>query len=182
MDGQNHIIAMTPLEFLPVKEFENQQKSIDIDKTPALMNFAETKHLGIIQKKQMAKELKDNGNKKFQQKKFKEAEDLYSQAIELNKGSRPLWTNRAACRNTMEKFEEAISDCDTALSIDSKCTRSIIQKGNALMGLNRFNEARECYDSLRSMGEDASAETHLKKLHDAQDRISDIESALIQTG
>ena len=171
VDGQNHIIATTPLKFLPVKEFEKQQKSIDLKTTPALLNFAETKHLGIIQKKQLAKELKDDGNKKFEQKNYEEAEDLYSQAIELNKGSRPLWTNRAACRNTMKKFEKAILDCETALSIDSKCTRSIILKGNALFGLNRFDEARECYDSLRSLGKGASAETHLKKLHDAQDRI-----------
>ena len=171
IDGQNHIIAVTPLKFLPVKEFEKQQKSIDLDTTPALMNSAETKHLGIIQKKQLAKELKENGNKRFRQKKYNEAENLYSQAIELNRWSRPLWTNRAACRNMMKKFDEAISDCEIALSIDSKCTRSIRQKGNALLDLNRFDEARECYESLRSLGEDASAETNLKKLHDAQDRI-----------
>jgi len=182
VDGQNHIIAMTPLKFLAIKEFENQQKSIDLDTTPALLEDAETKHLGIIQKKKLAKELKDDGNKKFSQKKYEEAEDSYSQAIELNNGSRPLWTNRAACRNTMKKFEEAISDCETALSIDSKCTRSIIQKGNALLGLgmSRFDAARECYDSLRSLGREASAELHLKKLHDAQDRISDPEIILIQ--
>ena len=171
VDGQNHIIAVTPLKFLPVKEFEKQQKSTDLDSTPALMRSAETKHFGFIQKKQLAKELKDNGNKKFKQNKYKDAEDFYSQAIELNRGSRPLWTNRAACRNTMKKFTEAISDCETALSIDPKCTRSTIQKGNALLGLNRFDEASECYESLRSLGEDASAEKNLKKLHDAQDRI-----------
>ena len=124
-----------------------------------------------IEKRQKAKELKENGNNAFEKRKYEKAEWLYSQAIELNIGSRPLWTNRAACRNIMQRFEEAISDCDTALSIDPKCTRSTIQKGNALLGLNRFDEARECYESLRSMGADSSADTHLKKLHDAQDRI-----------
>ena len=68
-----------------------------------------------------------------------------------------------------EKYEEAISDCDNALSIDSKCTRSIIQKGNALLSLSRFDEAKECYESLRTLGESTSADTHLKKLHDIQD-------------
>ena len=32
MDGQNHIIAVTPLKFLPITEFEKSQKSFD--KTP----------------------------------------------------------------------------------------------------------------------------------------------------
>ena len=72
----------------------------------------------------------------------------------------------------MKKYEEAISDCETALSIDRKCTRSIIQKGNALLDLSRFDEAKECYESLRSLGGSSSADLHLKKLRDIQDRDS----------
>ena len=68
----------------------------------------------------------------------------------------------------MKKFKEAISDCDTALSIDPKCTRSIIEKGNALLGLGHFNEAQEVYESLRSLGDSEAAEKNLKKLNDAQ--------------
>ena len=128
----------------------------------------------VIEKKHKAKEVKEKGNREFQKKKYSDAESLYSQAIELNIGSRPLWTNRAACRNTMKKFEEAISDCDTALSIDPKCTRTTIQKGNALLGLGRFDEAKEVYESLRSLGDSEAAEVNLKKLNDAQETISDI--------
>ena len=126
----------------------------------------------VNEKKKKAKELKENGNYAFRKKNFEKAENLYTQAIKLNIGSRPLWTNRAACRNTMKKFKEAISDCDTALSIDPKCTRSIIEKGNALLGLGRFNEAQEVYESLRSLGDSEAAEKNLKKLNDAQNRIS----------
>ena len=69
----------------------------------------------------------------------------------------------------MKKYEEAISDCETALSIDSKCIRSITQKGNALLGLSRFDEAKDCYKSLRSLGEEKSADKLLKKLQDTQE-------------
>ena len=128
----------------------------------------------VIEKKKKADELKQKGNTEFYKKKYLDAERLYSQAIELNIGLRSLWTNRAACRNIMEKFEQAISDCDTALSIDPRCTRTIIQKGNALLGLRRFDEAKEVYESLRSLGDSEAADVNLKKLHDAQDTISDI--------
>ena len=128
----------------------------------------------VIAKKRKAKELKEKGNRAFDKKKYLDAERLYSEAIEFNVRSRPLWTNRAACRNTMKKFEEAISDCDTALSIDPKCTRTTIQKGNALLGLGRFDEAKEVYESLRSLGDSEAAEVNLKKLNDAQETISDI--------
>jgi len=134
------------------------------------MNSME-KFTEVNEKKKRAKELKEKGNYAFKKKNFEMAESLYSQAIQLNIGSRPLWTNRAACRNTMKKFKEAISDCDTALSIDPKCTRSTIEKGNALLGLGRFNEAQKVYESLRSLGDSGAAEKNLKKLNDAQYRI-----------
>ena len=71
----------------------------------------------------------------------------------------------------MKKHEEAISDCDSALSINPKCTMSIEQKGKALMWLGRFDEAKTCFESLRSLGESALADTCLKKLNDIQERV-----------
>ena len=69
----------------------------------------------------------------------------------------------------MKKYQEALTDCDSALSIDLKCTKSITQKVNALLGLERFDEARECCESLRSFGENESADNLLKKLLDVQE-------------
>ena len=70
----------------------------------------------------------------------------------------------------MKKYEDAISDCESALSIDPKCKESIVQKGNALLSLGRFDEAKECYESLRELGENSSADQYLKKLHDFQEK------------
>ena len=122
----------------------------------------------VIEKKIKARELKEKENVAFMEKKFEKAEKCYSDAIQLNIGYRPFWTNRAKCRNVMKKYQEAISDCNSALSIDPKCTKSITQKGNALLGLERYDEAKECYESLRPLGENTSAENLLKKLHDVQ--------------
>lgn len=121
--------------------------------------------------KTLRKELKEKGNAAFQRKNFYEAEKYYSEAIHLSMTSRPFWTNRAICRNAMKKHEEAISDCNLALSINSKCTKSISQKGNALLALGLFDEAKVCYESLCSLGEGRLAEIYLKKLHNAQERV-----------
>ena len=169
IDGQNHIIAVTPLKFLPPEEFQKRQKSIDADRKLAIMSSIPKIATEVIEKKFKARELKEKGNVSFMKKKFEEAEKCYSEAIQLNIGYRPFWTNRAKCRNVMKKYQEAISDCDSALLIDPKCTKSIIEKGNALIGLERFDEAKECYESLRSLTEDASVENLLKKLRDNQE-------------
>ena len=142
------------------------------------VNFTSAIKSKVIEKKIKANELKEKGNIEFNKKKFEQAEKYYSEAIQLNMGSRPLWTNRAACRNTMKKYVEAISDCETALTIDPKCMRSITEKGNALLGLSRFEEAKYCYESLRSLGEQNSAEKLLKKLHDIQELILTVNSTL----
>ena len=168
IDGRNHILVVPPLTFLPKEEFDLRHKSVDPMRTESLMGSIFEIQSEITVKKNKSKELNKLGTKAFQKKNYAKAEKCYSEAIELNTGCRPLWTNRAACRNTMKKYGDAISDCDTALSIDPKCTRSIIEKGNALFNLARFDEAKECYESLRSFGKGASADSFLKKIHKAR--------------
>ena len=174
INGQNHTVFPTPMNFLPLKEFEKRQKSFDSNSALALSESMSTIKSKVIENKKQAKELKEKGNIAFCKKKLEEAEKLYSEAIKLNPGSRPLWTNRGACGNTMKKYEEAISDCNNALSIDRKCTRSITQKSNALIGLGRLDEAKDLFESLRSLGENTAADDLLKRLHDIQDKILSI--------
>ena len=59
------------------------------------------------------------------------------------------------------------------MSIDSKCSKTIYQKGNALLELRRFDEAKEFYELLRSLGDAATADAGLKKLQDIQERDKD---------
>ena len=162
LNGQNHIIACTPLKFLRVEEFEKRQKSIK-PKHLALTDLNTIKQRSD-EKKVEAKALKEQGNKFFIEKRYTEAEQCYSMALELHPGCRILWTNRAICRNAMHKFDEAISDCFSALTIDPKCSKSIIQKGNAYMNSGNYDQARSCFESLRQLGEESLANTYLKKL------------------
>ena len=40
------------------------------------------------------------------------------------------------------------------------------------MGLGQLDEAKECYESLRELGETSSAENCLKKLAEAQEQVT----------
>ena len=171
INGQNQIVVLTPIRFLHRTEFEKYQKSLDSRKALELFSSLPKIKSEVTAKKKKAHELKNKANTAFQNHDYDLAESLYSEALNLNMGSRPIWTNRAVCRNTMKKYEDAISDCANALSLNSKCTRSIIQKGNAFLGLSRFAEAKECFDLLRSLGEEQLADYNLKKLHDKQEMI-----------
>ena len=173
MNGQNHIIAKTPLEFLPIKDFEKRQKSIDfkattnIDFLSSMLGIASS----IIAKKETAKQIKEEGNAAFRERKFEEAEKCYSEALKLNVGSVVLWTNRAICRNAMKKYDQAFSDCESALSINSKNSKSVVQKGKALMGMGRFDEAGICFKLLDQIGESKLADIYIKELRNTQEMV-----------
>jgi tetratricopeptide (TPR) repeat protein len=77
--------------------------------------------------------LKTEGNKFFNQKDYKKAEELYTSAIE--KSEEPnciLFTNRAAARYELGKYSEAIEDCDRAVFINSSWTKAYFRKSSAL--------------------------------------------------
>ena len=78
----------------------------------------------ILKNRKRAKDLKESGKELFKWNIFAKAAECYSSAILLNPGDKQLWTNRAICRNRLKKYEEAISDCESALSIDPSCTKS----------------------------------------------------------
>ena len=100
------------MKFIPVTDFEKRQKS--------------------IKNKKMALKLKEKGNDAFKKKKYEVTEKFYTEALQLNLDSRPVWTNRAVCWNTMGKYEDALSDCLSALSIDPKNTKKGIDKITSL--------------------------------------------------
>ena len=171
-NGQNHIIVPTPVKFLPEIKFRKAQKSIDSTKNLIPFNSFTQSASNLIEQKKQALAVKNEGNAAVQRQDFEMAEKYYTEALELNSASRPIWTNRAACRNIIGKHQEAIYDCEHALSIDPKCSRSITQKGNALLGLEKFAEAKQCYESLRSLNNNSLASDLLKKLQDIQEMIT----------
>ena len=60
LNGQNDIIAITPLQFLPAKEFEKRQKSIDQKSKFSLMSSMMKIKTDVIDKKKRAKTVFSN--------------------------------------------------------------------------------------------------------------------------
>eukprot|EP00638_Chattonella_subsalsa_P015530 CAMPEP_0117834466 /NCGR_PEP_ID=MMETSP0949-20121206/10927_1 /TAXON_ID=44440 /ORGANISM="Chattonella subsalsa, Strain CCMP2191" /LENGTH=250 /DNA_ID=CAMNT_0005676311 /DNA_START=57 /DNA_END=810 /DNA_ORIENTATION=- len=60
------------------------------------------------------------GNDAFAKKKFEEAEDLYSKALDAAATNHLVWGNRSAARLNLGKNEEALADAMEALRLDPK--------------------------------------------------------------
>jgi tetratricopeptide (TPR) repeat protein len=82
-----------------------------------------------------AEQLKQSGNEAFNLKKFKEAIEFYSQAIELDPNNHILFSNRSTCYTSLGRYDEALKDAEVIIQLNPNwakvvhCLLLIIIKG-----------------------------------------------------
>lgn len=85
------------------------------------------------------------GTTAFKARKYDEAYTLYTEALAVDPTNRSenskLYYNRALVLSKMERNEEALSDCDQALSFDPKYTKALTKKVRIQIDLEQFDEA-----------------------------------------
>eukprot|EP00767_Chilomastix_cuspidata_P002901 gnl/Chilomastix_cuspidata/3027.p1 GENE.gnl/Chilomastix_cuspidata/3027~~gnl/Chilomastix_cuspidata/3027.p1 ORF type:complete len:157 (+),score=68.80 gnl/Chilomastix_cuspidata/3027:63-473(+) len=114
--------------------------------------------------KTQALKLKEEGNTFFRTKKYADAEQFYTRAIDLDPTLRVLFLNRAMCRFHQKNFKGCEGDCTLAI-ISSKAlnikayvwrAKAREQLGNALGALDDanvvFNTSRN--DTFRGAAEE----------------------------
>ena len=92
-----------------------------------------------------AKDWKDKGNALVKEKKYKEALDCYTKAIEIDPKDPILYSNRSAMHLNLSEFDQALADAEKAISIKSDYAKAYLRKGKALEGLNKVEEALNAY-------------------------------------
>ncbi|RDW71298.1 hypothetical protein BP6252_07861 [Coleophoma cylindrospora] len=130
------------------------------------------KYLRLVQK---LDRLKADGNAEFKAKRYQEAVDKYTEALEvdpLNKGTNSkLYRNRAVALVQMKEYARAISDCERAIALDPSYLAAKKTKANALGQSGNWEEAVREYKALAeadpsdaSLAKEArKAELELKK-------------------
>jgi stress-induced-phosphoprotein 1 len=88
-----------------------------------------------------AKEWKEKGNGLVKEKKYSEAAECYTKAIELDPNDPILYSNRSAMYTNIKKFDEALKDAEKAIELKPTYGKAYLRKGSALKGLGRIDEA-----------------------------------------
>lgn len=97
--------------------------------------------------------LKDRGRHHFQAGRYGEACDCYSDAIDAalagdfvegQEFASVLYCNRAACQLSLGDNDAALLDAGRAVKLNKANAKAFFRKGQALMGLKRFDDALEC--------------------------------------
>ncbi|CAB4476156.1 uncharacterized protein OCT59_018193 [Rhizophagus irregularis] len=84
---------------------------------------------------------KVKGNTYFSKKDYDSATREYSEAINLNPRNVVYYTNRALCYLRLKKYDNVISDCKTAISIDANSVKGHYMLGQALTEKAEFDLA-----------------------------------------
>ncbi|KAJ3055603.1 TOM (translocase of outer membrane) complex component [Rhizophlyctis rosea] len=108
---------------------------------------ADIEALSSQERTELAKTVKDAGNKYYAAKKFDEAIELYSQAINLHPHA-VYYSNRAACYANLEQYDKVIEDCTEALKRDKHWGRALNRRAQAYEHEKRYTDALNDYTAF----------------------------------
>lgn len=72
---------------------------------------------------QLSDQAREAGNELFKENKYVEAIAEYTEAIKRNDKDARNYSNRAACYTKLMAINEALKDCDTCLTLDTKFSK-----------------------------------------------------------
>ncbi|KAK1765648.1 TPR-like protein [Phialemonium atrogriseum] len=123
------------------------------------------KWLRIVQK---LDRMKEEGNSHYKSGQWQAAIDKYGAALEIdpsNKGTNSkILQNRALCRIKLKLYDEAIADCDRAISLDPNYLKARKTKANALGQADKWEDAVREWKAIQELEpEDRSIAKEIRK-------------------
>ena len=98
--------------------------------------------------------LKDKGNDAFRNRKYAEAIDWYTKAIDVDpncEGAAALYSNRAASYSSMGHHDKAIEDAEKCILLRPDWVKGYFRKGTALEAMNRLDDCCKAFeDALKT--------------------------------
>ncbi|TIA93314.1 hypothetical protein E3P99_00189 [Wallemia hederae] len=140
----------------------------ELDQTPLFMkslpeNYEDNETIQALQSlafegtpDEVAAQFKEQGNEYFKGKRFKEAVQFYTQAIQANPTDKSLleslFSNRAACNlelplhkvdSATENFGQTLKDTAQTLQLNPRNTKALYRSARALNALEKYDEATD---------------------------------------
>ncbi|XP_053659565.1 sperm-associated antigen 1 [Anopheles marshallii] len=124
----------------------NNQKNSEMPKIVELPPQAKLSHQ---EKQVIAGKLREKGNDNFRAKEFKEAVEEYDKSLDLYPTA-ACYNNRAIAYIKLQRYNEAIADCDLCLMIEPTNLKALLRKAQAFTLSDKKREAYQIYcDVLR---------------------------------
>uniref|UniRef100_A0A182MHR0 Sperm-associated antigen 1 n=1 Tax=Anopheles culicifacies TaxID=139723 RepID=A0A182MHR0_9DIPT len=119
----------------------NNQKNSE---APKIIELPPQVKLSPQEKQVIAGKLREKGNDNFRAKEFKEAVEEYDKSLELYPTA-ACYNNRAIAYIKLQRYGEAIADCDQCLALEPANLKALLRKAQALTFSDRKREAYQLY-------------------------------------
>ncbi|XP_050100121.1 dnaJ homolog subfamily C member 7 isoform X1 [Anopheles aquasalis] len=118
------------------------------------------------QKAKQLKEKKESGNELFKTGKYREALAVYSDALTLDAQNKDinskLYYNRALVNMKLGNLREAITDCTSALSLNEKYLKALMQRAKLYYNMENFEESVKDYETALKLNRTIELKNLLK--------------------
>ncbi|KAK4250539.1 hypothetical protein C7999DRAFT_38384 [Corynascus novoguineensis] len=104
---------------------------------------------------QKLERMKEDGNTQYKAGRWQAALDIYTSALDVdptNKGTNSkILQNRALCRIKLKQYDDAIADCERAISLDPQYIKARKTKANALGLADKWEAAVREWKSIQEL-------------------------------
>lgn len=111
----------------------------------------------LLDIRQQAEEIKQNGNNLFRKERYQEAAEEYTRALDLEVDDSMLkavlYCNRAAAFLNLNRFLEALADCFSSIDADESYLRAHQRRADVYLALGDFSSAAQDLISLLNRGD-----------------------------
>ena len=138
------------------KTYIENGNRIDTEYENAIKNYVTTEDES--ERRKIAEEIRKNndeftaneyfgrGNKLYDEKKYTEAIDEFSKAIQLDPHYKQAYTNRGVAYHDLKKDDEAFRDYNKAIQFDPNNKQAYYNRGNAYDDLGKYDDAIRDYN------------------------------------
>jgi len=130
--------------------------------------------------KRSAEQRKEEGNRLYKNKKYAEALQKYSQAIELCPDNPAFYGNRAACHMMLSQYNKALDDAKTTVGLDSDFVKGYVRIAKCCIALGEISSAKQAIQ--KGLDIDPSCketfDVESKNCHYLERHSDDLDSAL----
>lgn len=93
--------------------------------------------------KEKALELKNEGNKLVKEKRYAQATEFYTKAIECDPENSILYSNRAFTNLKLDNFQSSLNDAKRAIELDNNNLKAYHRRAMSYIGLLEFRKAKK---------------------------------------
>ncbi len=105
--------------------------------------------------------LAERGNLLTQHNKLVEAETDFVRALQLNDKYAPAYRGIGHCQIQQKNFQAAVSNLEKSFVLDPNAPMTLLLLGYANLSLNRYEEARQCFQQALKLGANSAARAHV---------------------